>query len=59
MSIEQYGDTLRFACDSCGEFEEFHRDIEFKDAWAQLTRSGWRARKIGNEWVHACDRCKI
>lgn len=45
-----------FECDSCGEV----LDTDTKD-WTEALRimreQNWRARQIGNDWVHSCFGC--
>jgi hypothetical protein len=32
---------------------------EFADAHAMFRREGWKAEKVGDEWVHTCPRCRV
>lgn len=54
--IDRQNGDLVFECDECGEtFESATSD--FNSAWNQAKRDGWRAKKIGTEWVHECQNC--
>ena len=55
MLDRQHG-LIIFECDVCGEvLETDTRD--FDEAQRRLHAEAWKARKIGSEWCHACDRC--
>lgn len=58
MSSERQGGELEFHCDKCGDIYESH-DEDFGSAWSEAKIAGWRARKLGNEWVHACPDCTL
>jgi len=48
---------VTFECDTCGQ----QLDTETRDwnvALTQMRESGWSARKIGQDWIHACDECQ-
>jgi len=55
MIDRQKGDLV-FECDTCGETYE-SATSDFSAAWNQAKRDGWRAKKIGSEWVHTCPVC--
>lgn len=58
MTIDRQHNTLIFSCDRCEEtFEPDTND--FVDAWAEARGKGWKARKVGNAWVHACPDCEV
>jgi ribosomal protein L37AE/L43A len=59
MSIDRQSGNLIFCCDSCDA--QFKRPIEdeFDPTWAAAKREGWRAQKIGQDWIHACPDCEI
>jgi hypothetical protein len=49
---------LVFECDSCDAV--FESDTgDFVDAWNAAKGEGWKAKKIRNEWVHACPGCEV
>lgn len=54
--IDRQGGDLVFECDSCSETLESETS-DFNSAWNRAKREGWRARKIGTEWVHECSHC--
>ena len=56
--IDRQGGDIVFECDTCGEVLE-SGTADFGSAWNYAKREGWRARKIGTEWVHACPKCEV
>lgn len=44
-------------CDECGH-EEYGGVEEWAEFWARLKREGWKARKDGDVWSHACPDCQ-
>jgi hypothetical protein len=54
--IDRMDGDLVFHCDSCSECFESETD-DFKTAWENAKRDGWRAKKVGTEWVHECPNC--
>lgn len=56
MTIHRESGVLTFECDTCDELFEWHNQ-EFDSAWTDAKRQGWRAKKIGDEWVHTCPQC--
>jgi len=54
--IDRQGGDIVFECDSYGEVLETAIS-DFGSAWNQAKRDGWRAKKIGTEWVHECPNC--
>lgn len=54
--IDYQGGAIVFECDSCDEVLESGQ-ADFNSAWNLAKREGWRARKIGTEWVHECPGC--
>lgn len=57
MIDRQHG-KLVFECDCCPETFE-GESVEFAEAWAAAKRDGWRSKKIGEEWVHSCGKCRL
>lgn len=55
--IDRQGGEIVFECDSCDEVWESGTS-EFNEAWAEAKSMGWRAKKVGNVWVHACPDCE-
>lgn len=55
--IDRQGGQIIFECDSCDTTLESGTE-EWSDAWSRAKREGWRSRKIGSEWVHACPGCE-
>jgi hypothetical protein len=58
MIDRQHGRIL-IECDSCPEVYEGEPGEEFTAIWAAAKREGWRTKKIGEEWVHGCGKCKV
>lgn len=54
--IDRQNGDLVFECDTCGETLESGTS-DFNSAWNQAKRDGWRAKKVGTEWVHECPNC--
>lgn len=54
--IDRQGGDLVFECDSCSEVMKSEQS-DFSSAWNLAKREGWRAKKIGTEWVHECPQC--
>ena len=59
MSIDRQGNRILFECESCDEVFKSDEDAEFSDAWSAARRDGWRTKKIGSDWVHACPACDV
>ncbi len=57
--IDRQGNRVLIECDSCEEVFEGEEDEEFQQVWAAAKRDGWRTKKIGDEWVHGCDKCGV
>jgi hypothetical protein len=57
--IDRQGNRIVLECDSCEETFEGDEDAEWADVWAEAKREGWRSKKIGNEWVHGCGKCRV
>lgn len=55
--IDRQHNAIVFECDGCPETLETD-ESEFSDAMAQLRREGWKAEKVGDEWVHLCVTCR-
>jgi hypothetical protein len=59
MPVDRQYDKIVFECDSCDETFTGEPGEEFVDAWASAKQEGWRATKIGEEWVRGCPRCGV
>lgn len=57
MTVETREGQRIFSCDSCSEIEVGDADVSFTAAWDDLQEEGWRAEKIGIDWVHCCPSC--
>jgi hypothetical protein len=56
MSTDRQHGVMIFECDSCDETFEIGSD-DFSATWMAAKREGWKAEKIGDEWVHRCKGC--
>lgn len=54
--IQRQDGQVVFECDTCPEELETEED-DFHAALAVFKRDGWRAEKVGSEWVHTCPSC--
>jgi hypothetical protein len=57
--IDCQGAKVLIECDSCDEVFEGEDRAEFAEVWLAAKRDGWKAKKIGNEWVHGYPRCGV
>lgn len=57
--IDRQGRRILIECDCCDEVFKGEEAWEFAAVWAEARRDGWRSKKIGNDWVHGCPRCKV
>lgn len=55
MIDRQHGKIV-YECDACEEPLETG-EREFKDALVIFRREGWKAERVGTEWVHTCPDC--
>jgi hypothetical protein len=56
MIDRQKGGFIFIECDSCPEVLDTETK-DFNEARTMMKREGWEARKIADEWVHACGKC--
>jgi len=57
--IDRQGHCILIECDSCDEVFVGDEDAEFSEVWSAAKREGWRTKKIGEEWVHGCGKCRV
>lgn len=57
--IDRQGGKIVWECDSCDATFEWDDPDDFQGGWNSAKRDGWRAKKIGDEWVHGCPRCGV
>lgn len=57
MIDRQHG-MIFIECDACGEVFESETD-DFGLAWNAAKTQGWRTKKIGQDWIHACPTCEV
>lgn len=58
MTVDRQHGLIQISCDTCGEVFDGKTD-DWNEVWHEAKAEGWKARKIGNEWVHACADCEI
>jgi hypothetical protein len=54
--IERDRGDIKIICDVCGLVRETGTD-EWDVAWQTAKRDGWKAEKVGKDWLHACEDC--
>jgi len=57
--IDRQNGKILIECDSCDEVFEGDEGEEFAVVWNAAKREGWRTKKIGEEWVHGCGKCRV
>ena len=57
--IDRQGQRILIECDTCSEVFEGAERAQWPEVWAAAKADGWRSRKIGEEWVHGCQRCGV
>lgn len=55
MSIERHSGYYTAVCDYCGA--RTIGEFTFQDAVKRRKDSGWKSRKVGDEWEDICDEC--
>jgi len=55
--IDRQSGTILIECDACPEVFDIDSD-DFNETWSAAKRDGWRAKQVGNDWVHLCDGCR-
>jgi hypothetical protein len=56
MLDRQKGNII-FKCDGCADVLETETG-DFDSAMNLFRREGWKARKIGEDWMHLCRKCQ-
>jgi hypothetical protein len=54
--LDRQRGKIIFECNVCGQSLE-PDTADFNEAKRTLDDNGWRARKIGSDWLHGCDKC--
>lgn len=57
--IDRQGGRILIECDSCSEVFDGENGEEFSEVWRHAKEEGWRTKKIGEEWVHGCGKCRV
>jgi hypothetical protein len=55
--INRQSNSIVFECDTCPETFRAGTD-DFSDAWLMAKTEDWRSKKIGQEWMHFCGKCR-
>ena len=50
--IDRQGNKIVIECDCCDETFTGEDHAEWAEVWADARRDGWRAKKVGQDWVH-------
>jgi hypothetical protein len=58
MTIDRQHGKLILSCDSCDAAYEGN-SAEWNEVWPEAKAEGWKAKKIGKDWVHACPDCEV
>lgn len=58
MTIQRQGGKIEISCDVCGQVRETGTD-EWDVAWGAAKRDGWKAEKVGKDWLHSCEDCDL
>jgi hypothetical protein len=60
--IDTQNNHIVIECDACGgvfdSAAEGCGSLEWEVVWPAAKREGWKARRIGGEWLQLCARCK-
>ena len=60
--IDRQHDQIVIECDACDSvFDsgvEGCGSLEWEVVWPAAKREGWKARRIGGEWLQFCPSCK-
>lgn len=59
MTIQWRGRDVAVECDSCSEVFEGEPGELWETAWPRAKREGWKAKKIGQDWVHGCKKHSV
>jgi hypothetical protein len=59
MTIDRQFNRIVIECESCDELIVGDAAETFEAVWATAKREGWRAKKIGENWIHECARCGV
>lgn len=57
--IDRQGNKIIIECDCCEETFDGEEHAEWAEVWANARREGWKSKKIGQDWVHGCSKCRI
>lgn len=55
MTIERRDRKVVIECDVVNCPDEVEGD-DWESLWRSVSASGWRAKKIGRDWVHGCPK---
>jgi hypothetical protein len=67
VTSEPTHNDVTFCCDVCGEVREpgggarlgrGSAPRDWSEEWEDAKAEGWRARKVGDTWMHYCSDCR-
>lgn len=56
--IDRQRGCIVIECDSCDATFD-GKSGEWNEVCTAAKRDGWKSKKIGSEWVHACQDCEV
>jgi len=56
--IDRQGGVIMLCCDSCDAIYTGSSD-EWNEVWTEAKSEGWKAKKDGGVWIHACPDCEV
>lgn len=54
--IQRSHNLIELECDSCGQAES-DENISWEFFWHTFKTLGWRAKRVGADWIHSCPAC--
>lgn len=58
MAIDRQHGKIVLECDTCDA--TFVGDSgEWNEVWPKARDEGWKAAKVGNDWVHSCPEHEV
>jgi hypothetical protein len=57
--IRNAGGRIVIECDSCDDEFEGERGEPWPELWPRAKEEGWKARKVGRDFLHGCPRHEV